>query len=573
MKKHLTLLSLLLASSFISAQTVIFTDDFESYNTTESIPSQTTNWQTWSGGTTGSEASFVSAEQTYSGIKSMKVVENNDMVYDFGGVSTGLWRISFWMYIEAGKTGYFNVEHVFGSKWAFECYFENGILTLKNGETSTFSYPTDTWINILLDIDLDSDEATLNLNDVELISWPYSNLASGGTWATPKLDIINFYAGTGFEFFVDDFSFANTVPFVIIPTIVIETTPIFKCMNYWPPSLELPFSNVGTMDMEYSVYVKFDDPSVSSTLVAGKMKYDGDNASAIGWQESYELYAAVRFQNDQTSMHVGQEIESVDIFINDLPIGDITVYVWNKGSFVDPGATTILSEKTFTPVAHSWNTITLNNPVQIIGEEIWVGYKFTTPAGGNTLGIDGETVTPATNYLKSGIAWGEFYGVGQTGIGNFSIRANVAGAGWPTWLSVTPQAGIVEGDESQVLTLNFNPEELNYYTCYATIVVGCNDYSQNWTEIPVTYEFCVGIDNTTKIGVITYPNPATQNINVVSDASISSISVYSISGHFIKSIQVNATTTKIDVANMPSGMYVMEVNFGNDVVKSKFVVK
>jgi hypothetical protein len=329
------------------------------------------------------------------------------------------------------------------------------------------------------------------------------------------------------------------------------------------------------MDMEYSVNAKFDDPSVSSTMVAGIMNYDGPNANSIGWQESYELHAAVRFQNNQTSMHVGQEIESVDIFINDLPIGDITVYVWSKGDFIDPQATTVLSEKTATPVAHSWNTITLTNPVRITGDEIWVGFKFTTPAGGNTLGVDGATVVPKTNYMKSGIAWSEFQGVGQTEIGNFSIRANVTGAGWPVWLSVTPSSGILQGGESQILTLEFNAEEVIFNTeiCYATVVVGCNDYSQNWTEIPVIYVFHSGIDNETKIGVMTYPNPATQNINVVSEVSISSISVYSITGQFVKSFRVNATSTSIDVSSMPSGMYVMEINSGNGVVKSKFVVK
>jgi hypothetical protein len=572
MKKLFPLMSLLLVSSVISAQTVIFTDDFESYNTTETIPSQTTNWQTWSGGTTGSEASFVSTEKTYSGIKSMKVVENNDIVYDFGGITTGMWRVDFWMYIEAGKTGYFNVEHVFGSKWAFECNFENGILTLKNGETSTFPYPADTWIHIVFDVNLDEDEAKLSLDGLDLAMWPYSNLASGGTWATPKLDIINFYAGAGFEFYVDDFTFFNTVPGPMSPIIEIETTPI---ITYGIYPIEFSFSvwEFSTEFLSFNAFAKFADPSISSALVDGTMNFDGDNASAIGLQSSCDVYAAVRFQNDQTSMHVGQEIESIDVFINDLPIGDITVYIWSKAGFIEPQAYTILSEKTVTPVSHSWNTVTLTNPVRITGDEIWVGYKFTTPAGGNTLGIDGETLTPARNYLKSGIAWSEFYGMEISGIGNFNIRANVAGAGWPVWLSVSPHSGCVDVWEDMILTLEFNAEGLPLETYNASVVVGSNDPTQHWSEIPVILTLTVGIDNVNKIGVMTYPNPVTQNINVVSDANISSISVYSILGQFINRFQVNATSTSIDVRSMPSGMYVMEVNFGNDVVKSKFVVK
>jgi hypothetical protein len=303
-------------------------------------------------------------------------------------------------------------------------------------------------------------------------------------------------------------------------------------------------------------------------MIDGIMYYDGDNASSIGWLTSYDLIAAVRFQNDQTSMHVGQEIESIDIYINDLPVGDITVYIWSKGGFINPGATTVLAEKTVTPVAHSWNTVTLTTPVQVTGDEIWVGFKFTTPAGGNTLGIDGASVIPATNYLKIDDVWSEF-----TNGGNFNIRANVTGAGWPVWLSVSPHSGCVDVWEDMILTLEFNAEGLPLETYNASVVVGSNDPTQHWSEIPVILTLTVGIDNVNKIGVMTYPNPATQNINVVSDANISSISVYSVTGQFINRFQVNATSTSIDVSSMPSGMYVMEINTGNGVVKSKFVVK
>jgi hypothetical protein len=304
-------------------------------------------------------------------------------------------------------------------------------------------------------------------------------------------------------------------------------------------------------------------------MVAGTMNYDGANASSIGWQESYDLYAAVRFKNDQTSMHIGQEIESVNVFINDLPVGDITVYVWSKGGFVTPEATAVLSEKTVTPVAYSWNTVTLTTPVRVTGDEIWVGYKFTTPAGENAIGVDNATAIPKTNYLKTGAEWVEY-----TENGNFNIRANVSGAGWPVWLSVSPQEGIIYGEDSETLTLEFNANGLSYGNTYlANIVVGCNDFSQEWSEIQVILDFHIGIDNTTKIGVMTYPNPATQNINVVSEVSISCISVYSITGQFVKSFRVNANSTSIDVRSMPSGMYVMEINTENGVVKSKFVVK
>jgi hypothetical protein len=579
MKKFLPLLALLFASSFISAQpTVIFTDDFESYNTTETIPAQTSNWGTWTGSTTNGEASFVSTTQAHSPTKSMKVINGNDMVYNFGGKTTGQWRTDFWMFVPTGKIGYVNMMHVFGSKWAFEIHFEGGVLTLDNGEETTHTYPENTWFHVTFDVNLDEDEAILDLNGTQLSAWPYSNLAAGGTWATPKLDVIDFYCDAAtWEFYIDDFTFSNTVPPLVPPTIVISTD-LINTVGADP--VVLPIGNTGEEVLNFVTFAKYADPSVNGTLADGQMGYDGDNASAVGYGSSFVAYVASRMKNDITSAHVGQQIVSVDVFINDAPAGDgtITVYVWEKGGFIDPGTTTVLAEKTITPTVESWNTVTLTTPVTITGDEIWVGYKITVPVAvagtsGYCIGVDNQPNVPKANYIKSGIAWGEWAGFSSTGNGNYSIRANVAGLGWPTWLTITPELSEVYGEDSDNLTLDFNTTGLASGTYNATAVVGCNDKTSEWNNIPVALTIGTGIDNTTKIGVMTYPNPATENLNVVADVNINSIAIYSITGQIVSKFNVNSTSTIINVSEMASGIYVMEITAGNSVVNSKFIVK
>lgn len=571
MKKLFPLLTLLLAYSFVSAQTVIFTDDFESYTVGLSVGTQSNEWFPWTGAI--AEDALVSSAQNHSvgGSKSMNVIAGNDIVYSFGNRTTGAFTVDFWYYVATGNQAHINLQHAFGVEWAFEANFANGILSFDQGSITTYPYPQDTWFHVTLSFNLDDDFASINIDGADLTSWQFST-QQDCTPGMNQLGCINFFGPALNNYFIDDFTFTSLEvdPFEN-PCISIDyyDYPIIALWDNFILPIDLPFANICETDLVYIAYPKFDDPLVTSSMISDTMNYDGANVSAIGWQESYELYAAVRFQNDKTSLHIGQEIESVDIYINDLPIGDITVYVWSKGGFINPGTTTVLSEKTFTPVAESWNTITLINPVRVTGDEIWVGYKFTTPTSGNTLGIDNTTVIPKTNYLKTGATWDEY-----NSNGNFNIRANVTGSGWPVWLSVTPFSGILPPYEEQILTLEFDNEALPFgRKYYASVVIGCNDYEQEWSEIPVILDFHIGLNNATKYGVMTYPNPATQNINVVSDASISSISVYSITGQFVKSFKVNATTTSIDVSNMLSGMYIMEVNVGNEVVKSKFVVK
>lgn len=578
MKKFLPILALLFASSFISAQETIFTDDFESYTTDQTIPQQTTDWQTWGGGTTGVDAAYASTTQAHSGTKSMHIVPSNDMVYDFGGVTAGEWQMDFWIFVPTGKTGYVNMMHVFGAEWAFECYFEAGTLRLRIGQDTepTFPYTQNSWVHLVFQVNLDEDLANISLDDVLLAEWPYSNLADGGTFANPKLDVIDFYSDAGMESYIDDFSFINTVVPPLAPDIIVDLTPI---NTVGVDAIDRDINNAGEQILNVSAFAKYTSSPAASDLVDGAMNYDLDNASAIGFANSIEnVHVAVRMSNDVTSLHVGQQIETIDVAIGDLPIGDMTVYVWEKGGFIDPSASDVIAEVTITPVV-GWNTVTLASPITITGDEIWVGYKVSVPAAvadpqsGYCLAVDGEPAIPGVNWIKTGIAWSAWTGSSTTGNGNWNIRANVTGLGWPTWLVLDQSTLEVYGDDFETLNLSFNIVGLADGNYNASVVIGCNDPDSEWNEIPVNLTIGTGIDNTTKIGVMTYPNPATENLNVVADVNINSIAIYSITGQLVNSFNVNSTSTSINVSDMAKGIYVMEVKVGNDVINSKFVVK
>jgi outer membrane receptor for monomeric catechols len=65
-----------------------------------------------------------------------------------------------------------------------------------------------------------------------------------------------------------------------------------------------------------------------------------------------------------------------------------------------------------------------------------------------------------------------------------------------------------------------------------------------------------------------YPNPATDHIFVDGVQNIKSIKVYSILGCLEKEV---FNTHKIEVSNLASGIYVVKVRNGTNVISKKFI--
>jgi len=95
---------------------------------------------------------MVSTDFAHSGVNSAKDNGTNDCLLLLGDKTTGSYELSWWMYIEADKCGYYNMQHFQtpGLEWAFEIYFkQNGqgkLLAGTTTDTITFTYPKATWL-------------------------------------------------------------------------------------------------------------------------------------------------------------------------------------------------------------------------------------------------------------------------------------------------------------------------------------------------------------------------------------------------------------------------------------------
>jgi len=141
----------------------------------------------------------------------------NDFVMLFGDKTSGKYSVNFYIYIPTGKVGYYNILQKFAganSVWGSEVYYNpNGTaLITANGSAGieSFTYAYDEWIYMENIIDLNSDQASILVNGVEIYSWQWSVGASGG--GINQLGGMDIYAattnGTPY-FFVDDIDYKD----------------------------------------------------------------------------------------------------------------------------------------------------------------------------------------------------------------------------------------------------------------------------------------------------------------------------------------------------------------------------
>ncbi len=182
---------------------VCYTENFEEY-TPDSISGLSPQWVTWPGGLSG----VVSDEFYNSAENSLKITGNpsggpTDQLFLLGNQTSGNWILSFNMYIPAGHTAYYNLQHfeTAAIEWAHQAQFHsNGTGNLEASGNVAFTYPQDQWFEVKQLINQTNNQTTLYINGIALKSWQFSNRSNGAA-GTNKIGALDFYANTnGFGF-------------------------------------------------------------------------------------------------------------------------------------------------------------------------------------------------------------------------------------------------------------------------------------------------------------------------------------------------------------------------------------
>jgi len=102
--------SLAFPTHFLLSQTLIFSDNFDTYLPAQQLACQNpTDWTTWSNSPCDPiEDALISNLYSFSASNSVVINQNNDLVKKFGALTNGVCQINFQIYIPSGKAGYFN---------------------------------------------------------------------------------------------------------------------------------------------------------------------------------------------------------------------------------------------------------------------------------------------------------------------------------------------------------------------------------------------------------------------------------------------------------------------------------
>ncbi len=595
--------------------TVLLEDDMETYPLNSYLAVENPTWYTtWSNAPGTGEDALIKSDFSHSATKSALVDKTGgatDLILKLGNKTTGKYELTWWAYLEADKCGYYNLQHFEspGIEYAMEVYLRtsgDGELLAGSATAIPFTYPKATWFEIKHMIDLDNDNIQLYVNGVMVHEWPFSN-ESGAAGGTKQLGGVDFYAGEKSgttevpKYYFDDVYYVQ-LGAASDPAISVSPTSLSAFMDLSSTSMqELTISNTGTSDLEYNINILFgsDSPdqaitpeatvpqqkkslslsNCSATPTSGASRapaatavlhYDGDNASAIGWNTvPTTVSVAARFPNALVLPYAGMVIESVEVYINNLNVGsnEMTLKIFGMANSFEPGA--LLHSQTFTPDALSWNTIVLTTPVVLNGQDIWVAYQFTQSDAGIFIpGTDAGPSNPNGDYISTGVGWSHLSNNPDLAY-NWNIRANLSGDATPQWLSVSPMSGTIAPDGNEVLEVTFNSTGLTYGIYEGTIRILNNDPENDQLDVPCMLSISVGVDELDKVAVMVYPNPAENVLNILSNDQVIKVTVMNLSGKVV----FTGNTKSIDISKMASGVYFLQTQTARGISNIKFTKK
>ena len=583
MKKSLLFLLFMFAAiSYGFAQTVVFSDNFDSYTAGSHLAQTNSAWTTWSNAPGGSEDGVITTAQAASAPNSLLVNGSVDQVYPFGNYTSGHYTVTFNMYVpSSGNGGYFNIQHVLLQQWSYECYFyNNGTGYLKvGGSQINFNYPSNAWFPVVMDVDMDQDQTSLTINNVLVNSWPFHYTGDATTGGVNQLAGIDLYAGApnnlSGTYYVDDFevtehSAAQVGEFEVSP----ETIMIYMNPN---TTASEPFvmGNPGTGGTDFYIIPTYviPNPNPTPTTETQLNYYLDDPYTYVGWSgEAADVELAVGFPSSALHQHIGKTLNEIHFFMSQaLPTAKIRVYAMSN-NLLHPGPGAVVYEQTFVPDS-GWNSIPLNTPYLIDGSDLWFGVWFVQPEGAYLAPLDGAFANDYSCWYKRGSTWYNRFTSGDYDF-NLCLGGKINGTPITPWLTVTPNIGSINAGATVTASVTVNSDGMAVNDNY-TVNLHCfsSDIENSEVILPVTVSVTdVSVNEHNQIEVKIYPNPATNYVQVSSEV-IDRVEIHNMLGQKVFDGFYGDSHVVISTNGMAPGTYVVTVTSNGTQITKQVVVK
>lgn len=291
------------------------------------------------------------------------------------------------------------------------------------------------------------------------------------------------------------------------------------------------------------------------------LRYDGGFDSGIALSNSEEAIFAHYYPANVIQSLKGMFLSSVDVYFSEVP-ENTTVKVYGQGDD-ERHAGALLAEQKFEAV-EGWNTVMLDNPVKLDGNDLWFGVELK--------GMDPTAYYMGIDAISAAAGYGDLCNIGgnywwsmsELGIDhNFCIRGNVTGERTAAinWISLDSSTLSIPSGENKNLNVTLNATDLENSVYEARIVISSNDELKSRVEIPV-YLFngiVTGIDKTTvRNAGVTVTDGC---IRITSEMTIARAEAFDMTGMARASVSAMANEANIALDNFANGIYVINVTY------------
>ena len=618
----------MLTSLFVNGQ-VMYSDDFEAYSVGEGIASEAPDtWNTWSEQPGTAEDPTVSDEYAHSGTKSVNIQGTNDGVIEFNDLTSNRYRIEFYLYIPSGKQGYYNILQNFnptgtGTIWGMQIFFQNGIGSIDgNGPAAkTFPYEPDTWIRMQHFVDLDNDWVDMYIDGELVHAYQWSHGTFNDQTGINKLDALNFFAyneGGTCEYYMDDF---------IIEQVEIPNPPTsfaIEVVNDNDVSITWDIPEEGTPE-SYSVIRDGEEIAVvteeftyfDENLYPGNYTYqlkayygEGVGYSASAGNEIVNIVGGNQRQlvlfeifTGTWCPHCPTAAQAVDLMANEnLDVAIIEYHGLNGDPFETPATSTRTGY--YIPFydhgdgALGYPTTIINGMIGMEGaladgvaaqNELYDYYYEDYLDIPTVYTIDAEIefidespyVFDINVNVEENMAYYEdeirlFVALTETNI-PYNWQGGLNEVNFVFREFLTNNNGTILDFSSQSVhseTFQLSVDE-TYILANCEIVIFVqnmnNAYIMEAKKMSLADYVGVETNQQTKISI--YPNPANDNINIVANANITSIDILNITGQTIFKFKPNTNVTLINIENLSSGIYFINIKTDNAAFKERLIVE
>ena len=329
----------------------------------------------------------------------------------------------------------------------------------------------------------------------------------------------------------------------------------------WKPPItfqdDITISNTGDAPLNFSYRVEYQD--IDSHLI------QHDNAtihSSIGTGYADSWICAARFTPAELSQMYGYMLRNILIHISNDKFTNVTVKVWEDGSFGNPGNLIYSEDVTNQVIINNWTTIVLNQAIELVaGKEYWIGYSIDATSGFPSTVDSGPMVNGKGGWIYFDNSWQQLtdYSLDY----NWCIRGRI----WEhyEWLSFSPSTGTILPGEQLTgiysVDITVVPGYQSMFYFIADLVFISNDLFQPELDFNMTIIHHINYQKETHTANHSiFPNPAHNQITVKTTAETRVIRIFNSGGAVVleKLLSGDDVLLTISISALPPGLYVLQ---------------